>query len=119
MAGILPPVNNIGFHERAHNDPAGEADNIGHAYALFRGLKRPMDSDDGAKIYIYVVRPRYAYQFIAHMVCVAKRVIEQIITIVGNEVCQDQEKFSSYHQAFKLAREDNIGISIPELVAAA
>lgn len=74
VCGIVPPVNNIGYHEQ---NEAPFQDNWGgmrHAHVVFQGIKRPMNGQDFDKnVYVYIAKPKYVYRFEPHMVCVAKR----------------------------------------------
>jgi len=72
VLGKVPPVNNIGYHEKSVFP-----DNWGgmiHTHAIFKGLKRPMNDHelDGA-VYVYLMSPRFTYRYIADMACTAKR----------------------------------------------
>ncbi len=75
VCGLRPPVNNIGYHE----ERAGEIfpDNWGglkHAHVIFKGVKRPLNGEGvDSEIYIYVTKPSYIYEYVADMVCAAKR----------------------------------------------
>lgn len=73
ICGVLPPVNNIGYHERSHSFP-DHWGGVKHAFALFQGIKRPFQDDglDG-QVFVYVIKPRFYYEFSGSMVCVAKR----------------------------------------------
>lgn len=73
VCGALPPVRNIGFHEQDHRFPDNHG-GVKHACALFKGIKRPFQDDgrDG-EIYVYIVKPKFFYAYIAHMVCIAQR----------------------------------------------
>ncbi len=77
LCGIVPDVNNIGYHERDENIPF--ADNWGglkHAHVIFKGLKRPFhEADHDSVVYIYVVSPRYTYKYVPDMVCCARRLL--------------------------------------------
>lgn len=72
VCGILPPVNNIGYHEAdLFPDHWG---GMQHTHAIFKGLRRPMNNhglDD--RVYVYLLQPKYTYKYCADMVCVAKR----------------------------------------------
>jgi hypothetical protein len=73
VCGILPPVNNIGFHESGSTFP-DHWGGLKHSIALFKGIKRPfMDDGLDCEIFVYVLKPRYVYEFIPDMVCAAKR----------------------------------------------
>jgi|GEM_PF-2732502 len=83
LYGVVPPVNNIGYHEanafrivNGHHVPFKDSwGGLRHAHAIFRGLERPRNELDGDKgVYIYVVNPRFRYKFIVDTVCLAKRV---------------------------------------------
>lgn len=74
LCGLLPEVNNIGYHEQADPFP----DNWGgirRAHLIYKGLKRPCKTHgQDSEFYIYVTKPRFRYEFQGGMVCVAKRV---------------------------------------------
>lgn len=74
VCGIVPPVNNIGYHER-HEPPFQDGwGGLKHTHAIFKGLRRPMNGDGvDRNVYIFVVSPKYTYRYEAHMVCTAKR----------------------------------------------
>lgn len=76
VCGQLPRVNNIGYHER--DDASQFPDHWGglrHAHALFKGLRRPMNHDhEDAEIFVYTLSPRFTYEYVPHMTCVARRV---------------------------------------------
>lgn len=73
VCGVRPPVNNIGFHEKDQSFPDYWG-GLKQARALFKGIKRPF-VDDGldGEIYVYVLSPRFVYEYMPHMVCAAKR----------------------------------------------
>lgn len=73
ICGALPPVNNIGAHEKDHDFP-DHWGGMKHAHALFKGIKRPFQ-DDGLDnhVFIYVIKPHYYYEYVVSMVCPAKR----------------------------------------------
>jgi hypothetical protein len=74
VCGMLPPVNNVGYHERS----IPFVDNWGglrHTHVIFKGLKRPFHDDNhDSEIYMYVVAPRFVYKYVPDMTCVARRV---------------------------------------------
>lgn len=73
VCGLVPPVLNIGFHEQEHVFPDHHG-GIRHACALFQGIKRPfVDNGRDGEIFVYTVRPKFFYEYIPHMVCVAQR----------------------------------------------
>jgi len=73
VCGILPPLPNIDYATR----DSLFADNWGglrRAHAIFKGLKRPLATENrDSEIYVYVLSPRYVYEYEASMVCIAKR----------------------------------------------
>lgn len=73
VMGIVPPVNNAGYHEKMFPFP----DHWGgqrHAHALFQGLRRPFNERNADKgVYVYISKPKFVYEHIPHMVCVARR----------------------------------------------
>lgn len=73
LCGQLPPVNNIGHHEKS-----GFPDHWGgirRAHLIFRGLKRPCNRPGGdSEFYTYVTKPKFRYAYKPDMVCVARRV---------------------------------------------
>lgn len=92
ICGVVPPVPGVGYHERESQFP----DHFGglkHARSLFRGIKRPFKADglDG-QIYTYIVRPRFVYEYLPHMVCVAKRYEAPNDTVLAVYVSFDDEK---------------------------
>lgn len=75
VAGMPPPVNNIGAHETdSDNRFPDNWGGLSHAHALFKGLERPLGTDrSGDAIFVYLLRPRYTYEYVADMVCPARR----------------------------------------------
>jgi hypothetical protein len=73
VCGRVPPVNNIGYHEKdsgVHDKSKGILD----VHAVFQGLNRPHETENGNEaVYIYIIAPDYRYDYAAGMVCVAKR----------------------------------------------
>ncbi|ADP97772.1 hypothetical protein [Marinobacter adhaerens] len=73
VCGIVPPVPNIGFHEQEHVFPDHHG-GVKHACSLFQGINRPYkDNGRDGEIFVYIVKPKFFYEYIAHMVCVAQR----------------------------------------------
>lgn len=71
VMGVLPPVNNVGKHENFESDDWG---GLRAAVSLFRGVRRPFNGDGMDRdVYVYIVRPRYVYEYLVDMVCVARR----------------------------------------------
>lgn len=74
VCGMLPPVNNVGYHER-HIPFSDNWGGLRHTHAIFKGLKRPFHDDNhDSEIYMYIVAPRFVYKYIPDMACVACRV---------------------------------------------
>lgn len=74
VCGILPPVNNIGHHEKKHSPFPDGWGGMKHAHVIFRGVRRPLTEDGiDKKIYVYAVSPRFVYEYVPDMVCCAKR----------------------------------------------
>jgi hypothetical protein len=70
IKGELPPVNNIGYHEKFEFP---KLKGLLAANALFKGIKRPHGADDnGDNIYIFICPHKHMYRLIADMVCLAK-----------------------------------------------
>ena len=75
VAGVPIPVNSFGFHEQHESEEFPDHfGGIRHTVAVFQGVKRPLD-DVGfdRNIFVYVTDHRYSYEYIPHMVCIAKR----------------------------------------------
>lgn len=74
VCGVVPPVNNIGYHE--NNSFKDDWGGLRHSHVIFRGLKRPFhEQNHDSNVYIYVTCPRFVYRFVTdNMVCPAKRV---------------------------------------------
>ena len=75
ICGCLPPVNNIGFHERdCVVEFPDHSKGIQDTLAVFQGLKRPCNDDGEDKlVFVYVTKPNYYYKFLPDMTCCAKR----------------------------------------------
>ncbi len=74
LGGVLPDVNNIGYHER-DNAVASIYAGLRSARTIFRGIKRPCINDKfDAQVYIYILAPAFTYQYAPSMVCAFKRV---------------------------------------------
>jgi len=74
LGGVLPDVNNIGYHER-DDSVASIYVGLRSAHAIFRGVKRPC-IDDGvdSQVFIYILAPSFTYQYAPGIVCAFKRV---------------------------------------------
>lgn len=91
LFGILPPVNNIGYHER-DKIFADHWGGLRHAHAIFQGLRRPFhDENHDTEVYIYVVAPKYVYEYAPDMVCVARRIVAPSASVFVAYVKFDRE----------------------------
>ena len=72
VLGYDPPVPGVG----ARNDLIpGELTSIAEAHACFRGIERPLAEDnDGSDVVVYILRPRFFYEYDPNMVSVALKV---------------------------------------------
>lgn len=72
VLGCPPPVPGVG----ARNDlVSGALVSISEAHACFRGIQRPLAEDnDGGDVAIYILRPRFFYEYDPNMVSVALKV---------------------------------------------
>lgn len=72
VLGCPPPVPGVG----ARNDMIpGALVSIAEAHACFRGIERPLAEDnDGRDVVVYVLRPRFFYEYDPNMVSVALKV---------------------------------------------
>lgn len=76
IRGILPTVNNIGYHENdAKKSVSWGGIGINPPTCIFKGLKRPLSNKgEDSKIYAYVYNPPCTYEYLPDMVCCAKLV---------------------------------------------
>lgn len=74
LCGVVPPVNNIGYHEQGDVFPDAWG-GLKHSHVIFKGLQRPFHEENGDSIvYIYGVKPGYVYKYEPNMACVARRI---------------------------------------------
>lgn len=96
VCGVVPPVNNIGYHEQ--NDPPFQDGwgGLKRAHTIFRGVRRPLNGDgiDGT-VYVYVVSPLYTYRQVSHMACPAKRFPAPAGTVFTAYVVFDDDQCSA------------------------
>lgn len=72
VLGCPPPVPGVG----ARNDMIpGALASIAEAHACFRGIQRPLaEDDDGGGVVVYIIRPRFFYEYDPNMLSVALKV---------------------------------------------
>lgn len=82
LMGEKPPVNNIGKHENYKDMPLTP---LIEAHQVWKGIRRACnDQDEGDDIYIYVTKPRYTYERVADIACMAIRVAvpdDEVLTV--------------------------------------
>ena len=120
VCGIEPPVNNIGYHEE--QDGQGTisfpdvSKGVGSSSALFRGLRRPCFGQGRDKdVFIYIVNPTYVYEYIPHMVCVAKRELAPKNSVFAVYVVFEDEQYTNGTVVqFELVRADAHKLHLPK-----
>lgn len=91
LAGVLPDVNNIGYHER-DEEVASIYVGLPSAHAIFRGIKRPCIEDGfDDQVLVYVLAPAFTYQYAPGMVCAFRRLSapEGSIYVVYVKISED------------------------------
>lgn len=72
VLGCAPPVPGV---DTRNDMIPGALTSIAEAHACFRGIERPLAEDnDGRDVAIYILRPRFFYEYDANMVSVALKV---------------------------------------------
>jgi hypothetical protein len=72
VLGLPPPIPGCGARNR---NMAGQLTGLEGAHALFQGLQRPLAEDDeGANVLAYILKPKFAYCYDAHMVSAALKI---------------------------------------------
>lgn len=75
VVGRLPPINNIGTLNDEENAPPPTLTTLHDAVAMFRGVKRPYDTEPtGASVVVHVLRPHVSIEFVQSLRCVARAV---------------------------------------------
>ncbi|WP_444891990.1 hypothetical protein ACJJIE_13255 [Microbulbifer sp. TRSA001] len=120
VCGLIPPVNNIGYHEELNTQGTlifpDASKGLESSSALFRGLRRPCFGQEGEKdVFIYIVNPTYVYEYVPHMVCMAKRELAPENAVLAVYVVFDDDQLIKGKVVqFELVRADQNRPHLPK-----